>query len=281
MKRAALLFLFTFSCIAIQAETRLAGEIQSSSLDAAGNPYIVEKDIVVPSGKKLTIKEGCVFLFNGFTGLNVNGSLSVEGSAQRPVIFTCINDGDFNPKSQQLPNPFDWNGIIIARESGSVHLQNFQLRYSVYGIKSQNTTMTIQNGLFRQNGQFHFTLNDKIQYVQDNISYSFNATPDSSGISDNKGQKISSSTRNIIRYSCLGVGVVGIIGGTVFAIQASKTKQNQENLDLHRDYHDDWNAYNDAYKALDNKRRTQNTWTAIFFGLGGAGLVGFTATFLF
>ena len=174
MKRSATALLLVVGVMTLQAETRLSGEIHSSTLTASGNPYIVDKDISVPAGKQLTVKEGCVFLFNGFTGLAVLGDMSVEGTTDKPVIFTSINDGDFNPKSAQLPNPFDWNGIIVTRESGSVHIQNFQLRYSVYGIKSQNTLMTIQNGVFRQNGQFHFTMDDKIQYVQDNIPYSYN-----------------------------------------------------------------------------------------------------------
>jgi hypothetical protein len=261
----------------VNAETHLSGEINSSSLDASGNPYIVDKDIVVASGKQLKIKEGCVFLFNGFTGLNVNGNLSVEGSIRHPVIFSCVNDGDFNPKSQQLPNPFDWNGIVISKESGSVHFQNFQLRYSVYGVKSQNAKMTIQNGLFRQNGQFHFTLNDKIQYVQDNISYSFNAESDSNSPSDKTdtgSKKTISNTKKIIRYSCLGVGVVGIVTGTIFAIQASKTNDKLNKWDTQ-------NSSIDDYNNEKSKRDNQNVLTGVFFGLGAVGLIGFTATFVF
>jgi len=45
--------------------------------------------------------------------------------------------------------------------------------YSVFGIKSQKDDILLQNGNFKQNGQFHFTINDNIHYVQDNISYSY------------------------------------------------------------------------------------------------------------
>jgi len=277
MKKIITMVLLAAGFTGLHAETRLSGEIQSSSLGADGNPYIVEKDIVVPAGKQLTIKEGCVLLFNPFTGLNVNGSLSVEGSTQRPVIFSCINDGDFNPKSQQIPNPFDWNGIIASKESGSVHFQNFQLRYSVYGIKSQNPVITLQNGLFRQNGQFHFTLNDKIQYVQDNISYSFNAAPDSSqtGKTEKRGEKSNSTTKNIIRYSCLSIGVVGVVAGTIFALQAQKNAKTLKN------WSDTTGILIPQYNALNDDLNSENTWAGVSFVLGGLGLAGFTLTFFF
>ena len=285
IKKIVLLFLFIIGYRGIHAETRLSGEIQSASFDASGNPYVVEKDISIPQGKSLTIKEGCVFLFNGFTGLNVSGNLSVEGSAQQPVIFTCVNDSEYNPNSQQLPNPFDWNGIIIAKESGSVHFQNFQLRYSVYGIKSQNTAMTIQNGIFRQNGQFHFTLNDKIQYVQDNISYSFHAAAEPAKKTElakpvSSEQKSGASlARNIIRYTSLGVGVAGIIGGTFFAMQASNTSKDMDEAAAHPN--PDQAAGQREWIDLQNELNTQNTLTGVLFVFGGVGLIGFTATFIF
>jgi hypothetical protein len=286
MKKVVVSLLIGLAFMALSADTRLSGEIQATSFDASGNPYLVEKDIIVPSGKTLTIKEGCVFLFSGFSGLNVFGNLAVEGSNQNPVIFTCVYDGDFNRKSQQLPNPFDWNGIIIAKESGSAHFQNFQLRYSVYGIKSQNTAMTIQNGIFRQNGQFHFTMNDKIQYVQDNISYSFNATTDS----DKKAGEIqpggatskktgASTGRKIIRYTSLGLGVVGIVAGTIFALKASGTSKDLGYATEHPDPNE--TVGKTRWTTLNNDLNSQKTLATIFFVVGGVGLLGFTATFIF
>jgi hypothetical protein len=208
----------------------------------------------------------------------------VESSTDKPVIFTSINDGDFNPKSAQLPNPFDWNGIIVTRESGSVHMQNFQLRYSVYGIKSQNTMMTIQNGVFRQNGQFHFTMNDKIQYVQDNIPYSYNIGPSNekpvsgAGKTEKKPSptSASSNTRNIIRFSSLGVGVIGLVAGTVFALKASSSYDATQAPKY---------TYNDSlsndWQNVKNRWHTENNLSILFFVLGGLGLAGFTATFVF
>lgn len=297
MKRRAIALLLVLGVLSIQAETRLSGDIRMASLDVSGNPYVVDKDISVPAGKRLTIKEGCVFLFNGFTGLAVFGDLAVEGSNDKPVIFTSVNDGDYNPKSTQLPNPFDWNGIIITRESGSVHMQNFQLRYSVYGIKSQNTVMTIQNGVFRQNGQFHFTIADKIQYVQDNIPYSYNIgssgaagqSGDKQGVGEgasikkNEKKGDQSTTRNIIRYSSLGVGVVGLALGTVFAIQANNSNNRLTEISniVSADPNQGKKYESENNDLRNSKLPNEQLLTGIFFGLGGLGVAGFVLTFMF
>jgi hypothetical protein len=259
-------------------ETHLAGEILSATIDASGNPYFVDKDISVAAGKKLTIKEGCVFLFNNFSGLTVLGNLQLDGTLEHPVIFSCVNDAEYNPKSQQIPNPFDWNGIIITKESGSVHLQNFQLRYSVYGIKSQNASMSIQNGIFRQNGQFHFTLNDKIQYVQDNISYSFNAAGESGIVAHGawNGKKGKASVaRNIIRYGSLAVGVAGIIGGIVYADKAQEKYKKLPNMTNYGD------ITSEQYTNQVNDFKNTETLRNVFFVVGGVGVTGFALTFFF
>jgi hypothetical protein len=219
------------------AETHISGDIKSAALDSTGNPYIVDQDVVVPTGKKLTIREGCVFLFKGFTGLNVNGQINVAGSSRHPVVFTSVNDGDFNPKSDQLPNPFDWNGILVAKESSGALFDNIQLRYTVYGIKSQSTNVSIKNGIFRQNGQFHFTVNEKIQYVQDNIPYSYSgaAGEPEKAVSQNlktaadkmpEAQKAKTSNNTLVfRYTSLGVGIVGIAAGSILLIPWSNAKK--------------------------------------------------------
>jgi hypothetical protein len=278
----------------IHAETHISGDIRTATLDATGNPYIVDQDVVVPAGKRLTIKEGCILLFKGFTGINVFGQLTVAGSAKQPVVFTSINDGDYNSKSEQLPNPFDWNGILIARESAGAALQNFQLRYSVYGVKSQNTNVTIQSGVFRQNGQFHFTINDKIQYVQDNISFSYTGgetgtaasststkeseSGSSSSSTSSGAKKPTSNSKLIIRYSSLGVGVIGIIVGSVFVAQYASSFNDLNNWDKN---HSDLSASKPAYDATLSKNHSQLAGTLVGYGLGLLGLAGFTLTFVF
>ena len=291
MKKAALLCAVVSFFSFINAETHLSGDIRSAALDSTGNPYIVDQDVVVPGGKNLVIHEGCVFLFKGFSGLNVSGHLTVAGTAKRPVVFTSLNDGDYNPKSEQLPNPFDWNGILVSHEASSASFENFQLRYSVYGIKSQNTAVTIQNGIFRQNGQFHFTINDKIQYVQDNIPYSYaGGEPEKTSVApkpttakmteESKELKTekTDNTKTILRYSSLGVGVVGIVVGAIFLSKRSQTLSDRDSPDFTKKYPNDPLA---KWNELNNTANGQATVAGISFGLGALGFIGFGLTFVF
>ncbi len=292
MKRIAAFSIFVAAlAAALFAETHLSGDIKTATIDSTGNPYIVDQDIVVPAGKKVTIKEGCVFLFKGFTGLNVFGQINVAGSAKHPVVFTSVNDGDYNPKSDQLPNPFDWNGMLIAKESGGALLEDFSLRYSVYGVKSQTANVSIRGGVFRQNGQFHFTINEKIQYVQDNIAYSYTATPgepERAGTSaagegstkpSQQQSKMSGKDKVIFRYTSLSIGVVGIAAGSLMLMPWSSAKKELSLNDTlftqkYPDYTDKWNGF----------VASENGWGAgsiISYFLGLLGLIGFGVSFAF
>jgi len=202
-------FIFHFSVI---AQTALSGTVNGKTFTASGNPHIVTDDLIIEKGASIAIKEGAVFLFKPFTGIQVSGTLVVAGTKEKPVIFTSVADSLFNPAAEQKPNPFDWNGIFVTRESGTVSLKHFSLRFSVYGIKSQNTDIIIDNGLFSQNGQFHVTLNDKIQFVQDNIPFSYN----SGGVPDAPRRKGAAAKRSVF----VKKGVPAIVGGTGVACGA-------------------------------------------------------------
>jgi hypothetical protein len=266
----------------IIAETRIKGDLTGMNLDESGNPFIIEQDIIVPNGQKVVIKEGCIFLFNPFTGLQVQGELKVAGTQEKPVIFTSIYDS-YNKESPQLPNPFDWNGILVARESGTVNFTNFQLQYSVYGIKSQNPGIKIQNGIFKQNGQFHFTLMDKIQFVQDNISYSFNqqdADPGTGGeIGKGKGgsktdTKSNSKGVKVFRFTSLGIGAAGLLVGAVFGAQIPGDWNDMETASKKQ-------SVTNQYKIAENDFYKHVTVASVGGGLFVLGMACFGISFAF
>jgi hypothetical protein len=288
---SAVLLAILVGAMAAHAETHISGDIHAMNIEEAGNPYIVDQDIVVPAGKKSVIKEGCVFLFKNYTGLKVEGQLSVEGTPAKPVVLTSVNDNDHNPQSEQLPNSFDWNGVLVAREATGASFQHFQLKYSVYGIKAQNTSIQIADGLFSQNGQFHFTINDKIQYVQDNVPYTYNASATAAAGSarveqgkaaKQKAEETPSKTHGgkngkpALRWTCFGVGVAGVAVGTTFVVLYGKEKTRMAEIDKNPGSytHDEWTNTRSRWQ-------TDAALTTVGFVLGGLGLVGFGLTFVF
>jgi hypothetical protein len=284
MRQIAALLMMAGLFSGLLAQTNIGGNLGGMTLDSTGNPYVVDRDIIIPKGKYLTINSGCNLLFNPFTGITVQGNLKVMGTQQCPVLFTSINDSSLNPQATQSPDAFDWNGILVAKESGDVEVRFANLRYSVYGIKCQNPDILIMQSVFRQNGQFHFTINDKIQNVPENEPFSYNATNTKPNVTGGTGKPGSglrsdgpSQKRMIVRYSSLGVGVVGVVSGVILAAMA-------QNFTVKRDHSRPEDGVFDGgtqWRSYESKRTTSWIFSGISFGLGGLGLAGFGLTFVF
>lgn len=157
----------------ICAQTTLSGDISGMVFDKKNSPYLVEKDVFIKNGEKTVFRAGTIFLFNSFTGINVFGSMFVEGTEDEFVIFTSKNDIGANPDAEDLPKPFDWNGIKIDRTAKEAKFKNVKVKYSVYGIKSSLEKIILINSIFKENGQFHFTINDEILMVEEKISFTY------------------------------------------------------------------------------------------------------------
>jgi len=155
------------------ARTEISGSVSEMTITADGNPFIVKENLIIPKNGHVTITKGCSLFFKPFTGIIVEGSLSIEGTPEERVMFTSINDSLSQEKTTQPANPFDWNGILITQHAQNISLKNFIIKYSVFGLKSQNANMTIDNGIFNGNGQFNCTVNDKILPVVDNLSFHY------------------------------------------------------------------------------------------------------------
>ena len=272
-----LMILLSLCFFPLLAQTELSGDISGTSFDSTGNPYIVEQDIIIPEGKTGIIKEGCVFLFKPFTGLIIKGTLLVEGTSQKPVVFTSTNNKEYNISSQQDAGSFDWNGIVITSLSEMVVLKNPNISFSVYGIKSQNPGVQIENGIFRQNGQFNFTVNDQIQLVQDDVPYSYNTIsefvettiPDLSKpqteVQDYRGKIVA------FRYISLGIGALGVIAGTLCGSQLPSS-------------YDNWTESSESRQVLNSAQRKYKlllTGTMISGIASLLGTTGFGVSFAF
>jgi len=57
--------------------------------------YVVQGSLTIAKGAKLTINPGTVVKFSSASRLTVNGTLSAEGTAESPLIFTSLKDDSY------------------------------------------------------------------------------------------------------------------------------------------------------------------------------------------
>jgi len=273
----------------VHAVTPLGGVVEQTVLTSSENPYVIDQDIVIPDGKKLTIKEGCVLLFKPFTGIVVQGMLAVEGTPAQPVVLTSYNDNKYNEKNDMLPNPFDWNGILIHPLAHGAVIRNCVVSFSVYGVKSQTARLDIESGTFRQNGQFNCTVNDKILPAVDNVQFTWKPEGEDLAVimtSDStkaKKKERVHTTRRGVRFAGLGLGVLGVGVGTVFLIEDIKSQRIiRKYEEAQRSGQDPppGSSLDDAAKAYDAYPMQEAVAIASYV-LAGIGIAGFTLTFVF
>ena len=290
------IFLFTgIVCSAsLNAQTTISGDIHNHKFDTTGSPYLVVSDIVVPSGTECWIEKGVVFLFRPFTGLIVDGRLLVNGTPDQPVTFTSANNFLYNMNSMQPPQAFDWNGIIIASESYGSILRHITLSYSVYGIAAKTPNISIEKGLFFDNGQFHVTIKDKMQNVKNNVPFTYQSKlmetiRYSNTSSPSKPSRNNTSTggirkRPVFRYSLLGAGVLATAAGVGGAVMAFENTKNIEAMGPDKINPATDTYYRSSDKAIKDEKKLldRNTAGSIAgFIIGILGVSGFTLTFFF
>lgn len=296
--------------IPVSSETAISGEIHDYRFDSTGSPFFVEKDLIVPSGTTCVIGPGCVFLFRPFTGLTVEGTLVAEGSDEKQVIFTSINDTMFNPGSVQLPASFDWNGITVVAESNGTHFRNCRITYTVYGIRAQTPNLTIDRCIFTQNGLYHFTVMEKVFNANEGIPFSYPEAPPAISFygqanlttaSENQGEnetpllqdivspaeKMSRHNKKMItiaRFSTIYIEIAGIAWGGVLQKLAFDEMNMIESMNpgsinpFTGDYH---NRTDESVVNAHDSFSRYKTWSIAGFILGGLGLSGFAITFFY
>ena len=203
----------------------------------------------------------------------------MNGTQEHPVVFTSINDSTYNKASTQASNTFDWNGISVDKESRDVRFNYVTVCFSTYGIKSQNPGIMISQGVFKQNGQFHFTVNDKIEAVQDGQPFSYNENGErlKAAVSGPSSQQKPFFHQKGVRIGLLGVGGAGAIAGAILSINAAQKYSHWKDIE---------NETNPLPPVGEYEKR-QDAYTSAFTGalitdiIAGLALGGFGLTFVF
>jgi hypothetical protein len=257
--------------------TKLGGDLPKEILARKG-PYLVTGDIYVPAGKTIAIESGTVFLFKNFTGLHVQGTLEVKGTADWPVIFTSECDQNYNPGSALHANPYDWNGIYIHSDAIGTTMEHFKVLYSVYGINSQTKFIRLTAGEFQFNGRGNLTIEDK-EYPVGNEPYSYTLSVKDAKV-DGVPVKILADPvagkRTMARFG----GFFLFLGGTIYGI-AETGPYIQDAKRFKEIQRDTINYLDKDFKAAQSKRNTSAFLMVLGYIIGLAGACGFSWSFTF
>jgi hypothetical protein len=254
-----------------------AGDLPQEII-ARDGPYLVTGDIYVPAGKTTTIQSGTVFLFKNFTGLHVQGTMEVKGTAEWPVIFTSECDQNYNPGSTLHANPYDWNGIYIHSDAIGTTMEHFDVLYSVYGINSQTKFIRLTAGGFHFNGRANLTIEEKEQTVG-NEPYSYTLSVKDARV-DGVPVKILSDPvagkRTAVRYAGFSLFLGGVVLGL---LETGQYNQDVKRLD---ELKGDLVTYQNAdFLPVRSKRNAAAFFMVLGYVIGLAGAGGFSWSFTF
>ena len=139
--------LVLLSAVSARAEERrfLSGGV--SGVLPSGE-YIVKSAIAVRQGEALTLSAGTVLYFEQFTGIEVFGELSAEGTPAAPVVLTSVSD------TGGAAQGFDWNGVDVGGPSAVIRMRHARVVNSVYGVKIRefSASAEFERVIFRNNG---------------------------------------------------------------------------------------------------------------------------------
>lgn len=246
-------------------------------------PYLVISDIEVPADQTVSIEPGVVFMFKDFTGLHVQGKLVALGTRKAPIVFTSEFDTTYNNSGDNVPNPFDWNGIYIHSGGIGTSIEYCKIFFSVYGIKSDTKYIRINPAQFRNNGKSDFTIEGKLvttgkepyTYILDMKDASIDGVPVTI-LRDPLAPK-----RNTFRYAGLTAALGGAAGAVYFGRQ---TIQHHNELGILSKDSDDNTGSSHTTADWNSKRDRRNRLLSYTLASGVAsviGLTGLTWTFTF
>ena len=163
------------------------------TLTEAGGPYLIDSVwFTISAGATLTVEPGTTIKFLNNAGIQVNGTLTANGTTNNNITFTSYRDdtygGDFNlDASATSPSAGDWYGIEYnAGSGGSISYANIRYggRYVGQGdfkksnIYVNNASPTISNNTIEYSKVYGLFLQNASSTVSNNtIRYQTAETP--------------------------------------------------------------------------------------------------------
>jgi len=108
-------------------------------------PYIISGSITVKNGFSLTIQPGARVYFHKDANLNVDGNLTVNGTAAEPVLFCSDRIEEI-----YSDEPGQWKGIFLKR-NGNGLIKNATIKNASVGITSDSLSSTASPKLILSN----------------------------------------------------------------------------------------------------------------------------------
>ncbi|MBM3881758.1 MAG: LEPR-XLL domain-containing protein [Verrucomicrobia bacterium] len=136
----------------------LAGD---RTFDGGGLPMRLDSDLVVPAAVTLTIVPGQIFKLGNERLVQIDGTLTAKGTAERPIVFTSWRDdsagGDSNNNGAgDEPLSGDWQSIVLNDGSDASVLEYVEVRYagnryySGHGARRLSLQLSRSNATLRQ-----------------------------------------------------------------------------------------------------------------------------------
>ncbi len=155
------------------------GTIVNQTWTEAGNPYVIQGDIIVPSGSFLHIQPGTVVhiassdmqlsgIDTSRVEITVQGEIEVNGTQADPVAILA----------QTGNSPYTWYGLIVDSGASKASFQWMTFQHASYGLRSHApaAVLSIETSRFFQNYNQGVELHngagvfDRV-HIHDNNSY--------------------------------------------------------------------------------------------------------------
>ncbi len=135
-------------------------------------PIIVYDSLYVSSGATLTVSAGTQLYFHQHASMRVDGTLTVNGTLEQPVVFRGDRTGNLFDYLPYDNTPQQWGGVYL---NGHGHkLTYLDLHSSTFGIIAEDTDIELANCILHNTGgNALWTRNSSVRAYNTQISNAY------------------------------------------------------------------------------------------------------------